>query len=133
MATKYIKFTGPCKWAKTRKPDEKYNVYSINVYLDEATKDLYLKSGIQGKIKSDDDGEFVSFRRPVSKIIKGDLVQLGAPKVYTKDKKEAQDTMIGNGSLVECDVAVYDTIKGKGHTLQGVRILDLVEYAKPQD
>lgn len=131
MATKYVKFVGPAKWAKVYKPDDKYNVYSINLYLDAKTKESYIKSGIQGKIKEDEDGEFVSFRRPASKIIKGDLVNLGPPKVLSKDKSEF-DEIIGNGSIVECDVSVYDTIKGKGHTLNAVRVIDHKEYHRDE-
>lgn len=127
MATTYLKFTGPCKWAKILNPDKKYNNYQIQVYLDKVTKEAYQKSGIQVQIKNDDDGEYVTFRRPVQKIIKGQLVDLGKPRLV--DKNDAPtEVLVGNGSIVQVTVAVYDTVKGRGHTLMEVRIIDLVKY-----
>lgn len=129
MATQYLRFKGPCKWAKVFKPDSKYNLYSINLYLNAETKAAYEKSGIQVGIKSDEDGEYVVFRRPAAKIIKSKMVELGAPRVEDRDLQPFTDT-IGNGSIVEVTVDVYDTIKGKGHTLRGVKVLDHVAYEK---
>lgn len=130
MATQYVKLVGPAKWAKLIKPDDKYQVYSINLYLDEVALEKYKKSGMQMALKEDDDGTYVAFRRPVQKIIKGDLVKLGPPKVTDSKGNEVTD-LIGNGSIVEVDVAVYDSIKGKGHTLQAVRVKELVKYERP--
>lgn len=129
MATRYFKFVGPCKWAKVTKPDDKYNVYSINLYLNDAMLAKYKESGIQVGVKEDDDGTYVVFRRPVQKIIKGELVELGPPKVDYNGKP--LENFIGNGSVVEVDVAVYDSLKGKGHTLQSVRVKELVVYERP--
>lgn len=131
MATKYFKFTGPCKWAKVTKPDDKYNVYSINVYLNDEMLAKYAKSGMQMQIKEDEDGSYVAFRRPVQKIIKGELVELGPPRVSYKGGD--LENLIGNGSIVEVDVAVYDSLKGKGHTLQEVKVKELVIYERPTD
>lgn len=132
MATKYFKFKGPAKWAQVYKPDEKYNNYKIQVYLDEKNKAEYIKSGIQVEIKKDEDGEYVVFRRPHAKLIKTEAVTLGPPKVEDKDRQPFTST-IGNGSLVEVDVSVYDTIKGRGHTLNAVKVIDHVEYVRPQN
>lgn len=130
MATQYLKFKGPCKWAKVFKPDPKYNNYQIVVYLDDKTKEDYKKSGIQVQIKEDDDGEYVVFRRPAMKLIKGEAVNLGPPVVEDKNSVAMTDA-VGNGSLVEVTVDVYDTMKGKGHTLRAVRVLDHVKYERP--
>lgn len=40
---------------------------------------------------------------------------------------------IGNGSLVVVNVSYYDTAKGKGHRLESINVLDLVEYQKSSD
>ena len=131
MATQYLRFKGPCKWAKVFKPDSKYNLYSINLYLDAKTKADYQKSGIQVGIKTDDDGDYVIFRRPHAKIIKGKMAELGPPRVEDKDLQPFEGS-IGNGSIVEVTVDVYDSVKGKGHTLRNVKVLEHVAYEKPQ-
>jgi hypothetical protein len=132
MATQYLKFKGPCKWAQVYKQDDKYNNYKIQLYLNAETKAAYIKSGIQVGIKTDEDGEYVVFRRPHAKLIKGDVANLGPPKVEDKDRNPFTQT-IGNGSIVEVDVSVYDTIKGKGHTLNAVKVIDHVEYVRQAD
>lgn len=134
MATKYFKLTGPCKWAKLSKPDQKYNVYSINLYLDERGLKTLKESGVQLTVKQDDQGSYVVFRRPVAKLIRGDLVKFDPPKVsiQTPDGYPEYTGLVGNGSVVTCDIAVYDTIKGKGHTLQSVTVRELVEYVSKQ-
>lgn len=132
MATTYQTFTGTCKWAKVYEPDEKYNVYSINLYLDEANVRRLKATGCQLTVKEDSDGQYVVFRRPVAKLIKGELVKFDAPKVEVKDGDSYVPFTknIGNGSKVTCNVSFYDTIKGKGHTLLGVTVRDHVEYNK---
>jgi hypothetical protein len=103
------------------------------VYLDEANLARYEKSGIQGSVKEDADGKYVVFRRPVAKLIKGDLVKFEPPKVTRKegDMYVPITDQIGNGSEVTCSVAVYDTFKGRGHTLMSVNVRDLVTYTPP--
>lgn len=129
MATKYIKVTGPCKWAKINKPDEKYGNWQITVYPDDASLKRIQDSGLQVGPKKDDDGINYTFRRPQRKIIKGEMVEF--------DKPEFKGTLpdgvfMGNGSVVTVDVAVYDTMKGKGHTLMSVKLEKLVEF-KPDE
>ena len=131
MSTQYLKFKGPCKWARVFKPDEKFNRFSVEVYLDEVNLDKYLKSGIRVQIKEDDDGKYVRFSRPMNKMIKGQAVELGAPEV-TQGKVKMEET-IGNGSIVEVTVDVYETVKGKGHTLRKVDVLEHVVYEKQID
>lgn len=132
MATKYYKFKGPCKWAKLHTPDQKYNNYQINVYLDDEGIKQLKDSGLQLSLKTDEDGSFVTFRRPQQKIIKGQLVDLGKPRVEDKDRKPLE-ALVGNGSMVTVDVSVYDTLKGKGHTMMGVQVTDLVIYERSTD
>ena len=133
MASNFIYLSGKCKWAKVRKPDEKYQNYQVPLYLDTKSLETLKASGMQLTIKTDDDGKFVTLRRPVSKLIKGELVEFGPPKVFDKDNHEFHDGLIGNGSSLTCKVVVYDTIKGKGHRLESLRVENLVEYHRPED
>lgn len=130
MATKFIDLTGMVKWAKVRKPDDKYNNWTVNFYPDERSNRVFKESGLQIRPKHDDDGEFLVFRRPAEKLIKGEIVKFEPPKVWDADNKP-YDGIIGNGSSATIKVAVYDTVKGKGHRWEAIRVDKLVEYVPP--
>lgn len=129
MATNYYYLSGKAKWAKLFKPDDKYKNWQINVYLDDASKKTFTESGMSMQPKRDDDGEFITFRRPEAKLIKNDLIKFDPPTVLDADGKPL-DKLVGNGSEVTIKVVVYDTIKGKGHRLEAVKVNKLVEYVK---
>jgi hypothetical protein len=132
MATEIFYFKGKAKWAKVYRPDDEFDNYKINVYLDKASKKLFTEAGTQLTPKSDEDGEYVTFRRDHSKMIKNELVVFGKPQVVDHDGLAFTNT-IGNGSEVVVKVAVYDGRKGKGHRLEGVQVVNLVEYAGSGD
>lgn len=130
MATKFIDLTGKVKWVKTRKPDEKYNNWTVNFYPNDRSKRIYTDSGLQIRFKSDSDGDFLIFRRPTEKVIKGELVKFEPPKVWDSNNQPF-DGIIGNGSEATVKVAVYDTKKGPGHRWEAIRVDKLVEYTPP--
>ena len=127
MATKYYYLKGKCKWVKARKPDEQYANYTMNLYLDEPSKAVFAESGIQVNPKEDDDGKYYTFRRPHEKLMKGEAVIFGPPKVFAADNTEF-DGLVGNGSEVTVKVSAYDTKKGIGHRWESIRVEKLVEY-----
>ena len=132
MATTEVYLSGKSKWAKVYKPDEKYQNWTINLYLNEETLKKYEASGMSMAVKQDEDGQYVTFRRPMAKLIKNETVKFNPPRVVDKDD-EPFDKNIGNGSEVTIKVLVYDTIKGPGHRLEAVRIDKWVEYVKPPE
>lgn len=132
MATKYVYLSGKTKWAKVRKPDDKYNNFQVPLYLNPESMKVYDTLGLSLSKKEDEEGTFVTFKRPVSKLIKNELVNFGPPKVVNADNSEF-DGLIGNGSEVTVKVAVYDTMKGPGHRLESVRVEKLVEYIRPTE
>lgn len=127
MATKFYYLKGKAKWVKARKPDEKYGNYTMNLYLDEASEKIFEESGLQIEPKQDEEGTFYTFRRPHEKMIKREVVVFGPPGVFNADNTEF-DGLVGNGSRVTIKVSVYDTIKGKGHRWESIRVEELVEY-----
>lgn len=127
MATRFFYFHGKAKWLKARKPDEKYGNYTVNLYPTPESRNLIAESGLQISPKSDDDGEFFTFRRPHEKLIKKEIVEFGPPQVLNPDGTEF-DGLVGNGSDVTIKVSVYDTIKGKGHRWESVRVDNLIVY-----
>jgi len=130
MATKFIDLTGKAKWVKTRKPDEKYNNWTVDLCPDDRSRKIIEDSGLQLRYKKNDEGEYLTFRRPVEKLIKGKPVTFDPPKVWDASN-QPYDGVIGNGSDVTIKVAVYDTVKGKGHRWEAIRVDNLVEYIPP--
>lgn len=130
MASNTIFLSGSCRWAKLGKPDEKYGNYQIDLYLDTPSLDVFKKAQMSITLKDKGEGPFVSLRRPVSKLIKGELVNFGPPGLIDKDNEDLDPVQVslGNGSKVTCKVIVYDTMKGKGHRLEKVRVDELIEY-----
>lgn len=131
MASSYYYLSGKAKWAKLFKPDDKYKNWQINLYLDDESKAKFAESGMSMQPKHDDDGEFITFRRPEAKLIKNELVKFDPPPV-TDSSGQLLDKLVGNGSDVTIKVVVYDTIKGKGHRLEAVKVNKLVEYQKQE-
>lgn len=127
MATEYLYLRGKAKWAQLTKPDKEYDNFKINVYLDDASKEIFVNSGLQLTPKTDEDGEYVVFRRPNYKQIKKELVHFGAPNVVDTDGKPVS-ALIGNGSEVVVKVVVYDSKKGKGHRLESIQVINLIPY-----
>jgi hypothetical protein len=129
-ATHYISGTAE-GFIRLNSPDEKYDNFYVGLSLNEASKAEFAASGMQMETKVSQEGkEFITFRRPNKKVIKDELVKFGAPKVIDKDSNPVT-AFVGKGSELTLKVIVYDTVKGKGHRLEAVRVDKLVEY-KPQ-
>lgn len=146
MATDFVKFTGKANWAKIYEPEEFRGStnWKIDLYLDKKQLEARKKAGIQSKVYEDENGSYVTFKRPHTKAIKGVMNEFSGPKVigadgetlvsYHKNEagnawvREGTPVLIGNGSTVEVEVAVYDTQMGKGQRLESIRIIDLIEY-----
>lgn len=76
-------------------------------------------------IKAKDTSYLVSYVDENDNIIR----QFQDPNKKEVIKRVGEPFLIGNGSLVELNVCIFDTkTKGKGHRLEGIRILDLIEY-----
>lgn len=127
MATEYLYLRGTAKWPQLVKPDEEYDNFKVNLYMDKESMALFKESGLQLTPKTDEDGEYVVFRRPNYKQIKNELVHFGPPKVIDKDGLPVTE-LIGNGSEIVVKVVVYDSKKGKGHRLEGVQVHKLVVW-----
>lgn len=129
MATSYVYLSGKAKWARLFTPDDKYKNYKIDVCLDEDSRKKFAESGMTMTPKPQEDGEYITFRRPEAKLIKNELVKFEPPAVTDANGNKVE-ALVGNGSDVTIKVVVYDTIKGKGHRLEAVRVDKLVEYVK---
>ena len=128
MPTATFYLSGTAKWAKLKKPDPKYKRWTIDLYLDEASKAVFAESGMQLARKTNEDGtSYHTFGRAEQKLIKNELVNFDPPTVIDAEGNPF-DKNVGNGSHVTIKVSVYDTVKGKGHRLDVVRVNRLVPY-----
>lgn len=135
MANKVFYFKGICNWAKVQKPDDKYDVYTLDLFPDEESMGYFMESGLELKLRDGEiDGEkaqFIKLRRPTTRKWNNTIEQMGPPQVLINDGEgnySEYGKLIGNGSEVVCKVRVYDTDRGKGHELVTVAIEQLVPY-----
>src|SRR5690554_2506961 len=144
------------------KPDEFNGVknWKINLHPDEDTIESIKEAGIQARLKDKPvegvDGKFFTFRRPVEKVFGNRTTFFCPPIIIDRDGKEVvkyldggkkvfsnetgmcemvgSEILIGNGSLVEVTLEVYPTKRfGNGTRLQSVKIIDLIEYVRPDE
>ncbi len=129
--TAYYNFYGKAMWAKVHTPDPEYQTYTVDAYLDDKSFNLLKTTGIELKIREGQLGnetrKFVKFRRPVSKVIKNQLVEFGPVPVEDEKGQKITD-LVGNGSDCVFFVSIYDTRKGSGHRLDKLIVKNLVEY-----
>jgi hypothetical protein len=157
--TEVLRMTGKAYWCKVYEPDTAFGAsnYKLDFVPDEESMAKFKASGIQKAVKEDEKGKYFQLVRPDFKLIKGAVINFTGPviedkegkvivdyinkdtgrRVYSYDAKDKNSIvrrgtpiLIGNGSTVEVKVAVYDTFKGKGHRLETVRVLDLIEYKR---
>jgi hypothetical protein len=129
MATKYHKVTGNIKWAKNvLEPDDFRGSSNYKVTLYNVDEAKWKASGVQTKPKQDRDGDTCyTLKRPVKKLIKGDIVEFGPPEFVMADGSPVSKN-VGNGSEVEVEYITYDTSMGIGHRFNKVIVKNLIEY-----
>lgn len=139
MATEYVFLSGKGMWARTQRPDEWGN-WSIQLRPDNKSLEMVQnlqKQGVKNNIKKDDDGYFVTYRRPQQKMIRGKVIGFTPVEVVDKDG-EPIDVAIGNGSDVTIKLEVYQHGtpgggKSKAARLLGVRVDNLIPFVKEKD
>ena len=129
MSSEMYSVVGEASWAQVFEfnMDREYEQTSITVTLDQEELNKFAKTGSRTTPKVTEEGVTVKFRR---KFEHPSIPALGGvPKVVDKDDNLWDtENLIGNGYKVEVYFLVYDTKFGKGMRLEGVRVLDLVEY-----
>lgn len=139
MATEYHYWSGKTKWAKVYRLDT-YGNYSMDFYPDNP-KDIP-DAGLKLEPKEDADGVYYRLRREPQKVIKGEPVLFGQPKVVVPTGETTAEgipvvepftKLIGNGSRVTVKVAVFPAGKFRGHRLESVRVDEHVPYEPNSD
>ena len=133
MTAELVELEGIANWAKVYETNRDMNTdfhgeggaYTVDVQLEKEELDKLTKSGSRLKPKLGDDGISIRFKR---KHIHPSIPEFGGPPKVVGPDKEPIDCLIGNGSKVKVYVSVYDTKLGKGTRLEGMQVVDLVEY-----
>jgi hypothetical protein len=92
---------------------------------------------VKNHVKKDDDGWFVTFKRPTERKFSGRVEGMDPPRVIDKDGKPIE-TRIGNGSdgIVKLEVYQHKTPNGghaKAARWAALRIDNLVEFEAEKD
>jgi hypothetical protein len=105
--------------------------YTVDVLLDKENLDELSASGSRLKPRITEEGISIKFKR---KHEHPSVPALGGAPVTKDAEGELWDNskFIGNGSKVKIAYTVYETKMGKGTRLEGVQVLDLVEYERPE-
>jgi len=136
MAVVNLFLKGKFKWANLVKPD-KFGNWKIVLYPDneglDKIRELQAK-GLKNVIGKDDDGYYVTFRRPENKKVAGELRGFTPPLVLREDGSVCTD-LVGNGSDGYVKIEVYDYKPpigqpAKAARLVSVRVDNLVPYTK---
>jgi hypothetical protein len=140
MASTMLYVQGKGSWIKAIQPNQ-WDKWSMTLHPTqeslEKLRELQGK-GMKNTIKKDDDGWFINFSRPVSRIIKGKIQTMAPPVVMDKDNKPLEGTKIGNGSDVTVKLEVYEhSTPGGGKAIaarwESVRIDNLIPFNPDTD
>lgn len=106
--------------------------WSMKLYLDPASMKAFKAAQLNNRIKKDEEGESVTFRRYVKKKWKlkaNESPEFAPPRVVDSDGNLWADRgLIGNGSAVTAKLEVYQTRVGPGTRLEEVRVDNWIEY-----
>ena len=152
MANEYVFLKGKTKWFRANQPDS-YGNWKHQLWLDGPSLEKFrelqtTKSGVQGiknVLQKDDDGYYVTIRRPQQKLIRGKVVGFAPPEVLDGSKTlpdgtnpPLRDVIVGNGSDIVTKIEVYShPIPGGGRAKavrwMSSRIDNLVPYEGRKD
>lgn len=125
-----VDLSGKIGYNQLVEPDQKYKRWTLDLYLDDESKQKFQETGLQNEFKKDQDGEeYIRLGRSVQKIIKDELVKFTPPSIWYNQKKY-NGKFIPKGSDVTVRMEVYTTIKGPGSRIEKVRIDILAEYVR---
>lgn len=147
-ATIYLSLAGKAKWVNVTKLDD-YGKWGLILYPDKDSLEKINKlktgwyedvEGIKNEIKKDDDGYNVRITRSQQKITRTKTINFTAPLLLKADgETPLQNTLVGNGSDVTCQVEVYfykppmKNKQGCAWRLQSIRVDNLIPYEGKRD
>lgn len=104
------------------------------------------------------EGKYITLRRDTTKLMGDKLIYFAPPHIWDADGKpilkyvgadnklinsyETKDTKItavgeqvsiGNGSIIDLRISVFPTQRGVGNRFEALKVIDLIEYVRPDD
>lgn len=139
----YHFFSGKGKWVRTTAPDPWGN-WKTDLYFNQESLDryrqLHAEKGLMNRINKDDDGYYVTFKRPIEKQRRdGKKFGFAPPEVLHSDgTTPLRDTLVGNGSDITVKIELYNYNKpggGKGYAtrLEAIRVDNLIPFDGKRD
>lgn len=104
--TKFITFQGTGKWVKPYIPTQ-FDKWSLDLYMNKSEVERFKELKVMNHLKRDDDGDYVTFSRPINKNFAGKLEALRPPLVIDKDGLPMINVAIGNGSKITVTLELY--------------------------
>lgn len=149
----YVFLKGKVKWFRAMTPDPwgnwKTDFYPVPESLELIRELQTAKSGVNGiknTLKKDEDGYYITFRRPQQKMMKGKVVGFTPPQVLDGSKQNedgsnpplAEASLVGNGSdaTIKLEIYVHGTPgggKAKAARWDSARIDNLIPYEVKRD
>lgn len=114
--TDTVVLQGKGSWIRYNKPDERYSKWSLVLHPTAQSLDVIKElqstrdgiSGIKNVLGKDEDGYYMTFSRPTTKVIQGQLKPFFPPVVVNADGSPfGTDKAIGNGSDITIELEVY--------------------------
>jgi hypothetical protein len=130
-------FQGKGKWIKVNIPDPKFRKWSMQLYPNDQSLDKFRKlqeEGLLTRLRKDEEGYHFILSRHQSKVMKGELVTFGPPRLLDKDGSVLENNLkIGDGSDCTAKVQVYYYNKptgGQGVAMrwEALKVDNLVPY-----
>lgn len=123
-----MKIQGKALWASVQAPNVKYEpTWQTDLVISDKQVAGAKKAGL--KVKKSEDGNVVTFKR---KVLRKDGAENKAPVVVNSRNEPIKD-LVGNGSLINVQFSTYSYNNsfgaGVGADLQGIQVLELVEYS----
>lgn len=149
MAKRYIYIEGVLSWVKHAKPDDKFGEpkWSLTVHpfpdsLKLLKEDLLVTKGdvygILNKLQTDEEGDYISFSRHVSKVYGGKIITFTPPIILNVDGSPVgSDMAIGNGSTGIVTLEYYTWPKagkrGSAVRWESLRLTNFIPYEPKKD
>lgn len=151
MAKKYLYLKGKVCWVKHIKPDEKFGAprWGLKFYPDKDALEQLRKEcfepqenlkPIRNTLGQDDDGYHINLSRPVTKMMRGQIVAFTPPVVVNADGSPFLGKAIGNGSDCTVKIELYahnvpgsPGVKARAIRWEGMRIDNLVDFDPTRD
>lgn len=149
MAKRFIYVEGVLSWVKHDKPDDKFGEPKWSVVVHPYPESLKLIKeellptkgdvyGIMNKLQTDEEGDYISFSRHVSKIYGGKIVPFAPPTVLRPDGSPLpRDAAIGNGSTGKVCLEYYTWPKagkrGSAVRWDSLQLTNFIPYEPKKD